>query len=44
VVATLAGFYASYYLDLASGPSIVIALTLVFLISWGVSRVVPAKS
>jgi ABC-type Mn2+/Zn2+ transport system permease subunit len=38
VVATIAGFYASYYLDLSSGPSIVLALTSVFVVSWGVSR------
>jgi manganese/iron transport system permease protein len=39
VSATLAGFYASYYLDLASGPSIVLALTLIFVLSWIVSKV-----
>lgn len=44
VVATLAGFYASYYLDLASGPSIVIALTLVFLLSWGASHLTPTRA
>jgi len=39
VVATGAGFYVSYYLDFASGPSIVLALTTIFVISWVVSRV-----
>ena len=39
VSATGAGFYASYYLDLASGPSIVLALTLIFVLSWAISRV-----
>jgi ABC-type Mn2+/Zn2+ transport system permease subunit len=34
VVATVVGFYASYYADLASGPAIVLALTGIFLISW----------
>jgi len=32
--ATIIGFYGSYYLDLASGPSIVIVLTLIFVICW----------
>ena len=32
--ATITGFYGSYYLDLASGPSIVIVLTLIFVICW----------
>ncbi len=34
VAATIAGFYGSYYLDFASGPSIVIVLTLIFIICW----------
>ena len=39
VTATIAGFYTSYYLDFASGPSIVLSLTIIFVISWIVSRV-----
>lgn len=39
VGSTVIGFYASYYLDLASGPSIVMALTIVFIISWLVAQV-----
>ncbi|MFW6313520.1 MAG: metal ABC transporter permease [Spirochaetota bacterium] len=38
VVATLVGFYTSYYLDLSSGPAIVLALTLVFVLSWAVAH------
>lgn len=34
VGATVVGFYASYYLDLSSGPSIVLALTALFVVSW----------
>lgn len=34
IAATLVGFYSSYYLDLSSGPAIVLALTLVFVITW----------
>lgn len=34
VFATIVGFYASYYLDLSSGPAIVLALTLIFVLSW----------
>lgn len=34
VGATVVGFYTSYYLDLSSGPSIVLALTLIFVLSW----------
>ena len=30
--ATVAGFYGSYYLDLSSGPAIVLALTIEFII------------
>lgn len=33
VVATLIGFYASYYADVASGPAIVLALTVMFILS-----------
>ncbi|MFW5783580.1 MAG: metal ABC transporter permease, partial [Spirochaetota bacterium] len=39
VTATVVGFYGSYYLDLPSGPAIVLVLTILFLGSWGVSRV-----
>jgi len=30
VIATIIGFYASYYVDVASGPAIVLTLTLMF--------------
>lgn len=33
VVATIVGFYASYYADVASGPAIVLALTLIFAVA-----------
>ncbi len=39
VIATLAGFYASYYADVASGPAIVLALTVMFLLSVIASRI-----
>jgi manganese transport system permease protein len=32
VIATVIGFYGSYYLDFSSGPSIVLTLTIEFLI------------
>ncbi len=38
VGSTIVGFYASFYLDLASGPAIVMALTLVFIVSWLVAQ------
>lgn len=38
-VSTIVGFYASYYADLTSGPSIVLALTALFVIAWAVSKV-----
>lgn len=38
LVSTLVGFYASYYLDLASGPAIVLALTFLFVVAWGASH------
>jgi len=31
IIATIAGFYASYYADVASGPAIVLTLTIMFL-------------
>jgi ABC-type Mn2+/Zn2+ transport system permease subunit len=30
VLATIIGFYASYYADVASGPAIVLTLTVMF--------------
>lgn len=39
LVSTILGIYLSYYLDLTSGPAIVIVLTAIFLISLGVSQV-----
>jgi ABC-type Mn2+/Zn2+ transport system permease subunit len=39
VLATVIGFYASYYLDLAAGPAIVLALTGLFLVSWLTARI-----
>jgi ABC-type Mn2+/Zn2+ transport system permease subunit len=36
LLATVAGFYASYYADLPSGPAIVLALTILFLVYWGI--------
>lgn len=39
VVATLVGFYASYYADVASGPAIVLALTVMFLLSTAIARI-----
>lgn len=36
---TFLGFYASYYLDVASGPAIVLALTAVFIIAWIAGRI-----
>ena len=37
-VSTLCGFYASYYINLPSGPTIVLILTLVFLLCALISR------
>lgn len=37
---TIAGFYASYYLDVASGPSIVLALSVIFIVCWAASAMV----
>lgn len=39
VSATLIGFYASYYWNVASGSAIVLALTGFFLFAWGVGQV-----
>lgn len=39
VIATLVGFYASYYADVASGPAIVLALTVMFLLSTAIARI-----
>ncbi|MFP4431403.1 MAG: metal ABC transporter permease [Spirochaetaceae bacterium] len=38
VFATLAGFYVSYYWDVASGPAIVLALTIFFAVSFVFGR------
>ena len=38
VFASISGFYVSYYLDVASGPAIVIILSLIFLISFIVNH------
>ena len=38
VIATLIGFYASYYLDIASGASIVLVLSIIFAITYIVNR------
>lgn len=38
VVATVVGFYASYYWNVASGSAIVLVLTIFFLIAWVISR------
>jgi ABC-type Mn2+/Zn2+ transport system permease subunit len=39
IVASIAGFYASYYLDLASGASIVLVLSIFFIAAYIISRV-----
>jgi ABC-type Mn2+/Zn2+ transport system permease subunit len=39
VFATVIGFYASYYADVASGPAIVLTLSMIFIISYGLSKV-----
>jgi ABC-type Mn2+/Zn2+ transport system permease subunit len=39
VVSTAVGFYASYYADVASGSAVVLALTAIFLIAFGVSSI-----
>ena len=38
LVATLVGFYLSFYSDVASGPAIVLTLTLFFVLAFGWSR------
>jgi ABC-type Mn2+/Zn2+ transport system permease subunit len=38
LVATLVGFYLSFYADVASGPSIVMTLTLFFVLAFGWSH------
>jgi ABC-type Mn2+/Zn2+ transport system permease subunit len=40
VVSTVVGFYGSYYLDVASGPAVVLTLTIVFVFAWAFGRVV----
>lgn len=39
VISTIVGFYASYYLDVASGPAIVLSLTIFFIIVWTSERI-----
>ncbi len=39
VVSTIAGFYASYYGDVSSGPAIALTATVIFGVSYVVSRV-----
>lgn len=38
ILATITGFYISYYADTASGPAIVLTLTLMFLLCAAISR------
>ena len=38
LMATVIGFYLSYYFDVASGPAIVLVLTAIFILSWVISR------
>ena len=44
VVSTIVGFYASYYLDVASGPAIVLTLTILFIIIWVGARLGDKRS
>lgn len=37
VISAIVGFYASYYADVASGAAIVLSLTVVFLLSFGIA-------
>ncbi len=39
LVATITGFYASYYGNAASGPAVVITLTLLFVVVFGLSQI-----
>jgi ABC-type Mn2+/Zn2+ transport system permease subunit len=39
VVSTVAGFYASYYADVASGSAVVLTLTVIFLTAFVVSSI-----
>lgn len=39
VTSTIVGFYVSYYLDVPSGPAIVLALTAVFVMTWIISGI-----
>lgn len=39
VVATVVGFYASYYWNVASGSAIVLTLTVFFLVAWVINRI-----
>jgi ABC-type Mn2+/Zn2+ transport system permease subunit len=38
VIATIAGFYASFYWDVSSGPAIVLTVTFFFVLAYGWSR------
>lgn len=40
VLSSISGFYVSYYMDVASGPAIVIILTMIFLICFGWNRLI----
>lgn len=44
VTATVAGFYASFYWDVSSGPAIVLTVTLFFVLAWGWSRIQRRRS
>jgi ABC-type Mn2+/Zn2+ transport system permease subunit len=39
VISTVVGFYASYYADVASGSAVVLTLTVIFLVAFGVSSI-----
>ncbi|MFN2146308.1 MAG: metal ABC transporter permease [Anaerolineales bacterium] len=39
VISSLVGFYASYYFNVASGAAVVLSLTVIFLISFGVNAI-----
>ncbi|MFW5643956.1 MAG: metal ABC transporter permease, partial [Alkalispirochaeta sp.] len=39
VVATVVGFYGSYYWNVPSGSSIVLALTILFVVAWSIRSI-----
>jgi len=43
VASAVVGFYASYYFDLASGASIVLALSVLFAVAYLIHRVKEAR-